>query len=177
MRRSNLSRDPGPTDATEAKVAPDLSVFTVVCVVGGMDLLSPSTGRRQTTEATRWFAPPLRRKAINHSEASGLGEDPCGGVEVCHASGEGGGRQAFGQGFVEFEASQCPLVHIRQAEAFGGVGRSGFPHLAGQVTAHPEAGVVEALDAVGQVGQGRGERGVGAVTGPGPPADVLDHRG
>src|SRR5260370_16120346 len=42
-----------------------------------------------------------------------------------------------------------------------------------QVGAHTDAGVIETLDAVGQVGQGRSEGGVGTVTSPGAPADVL----
>ena len=119
----------------------------------------------------------LASMPVDDGEAGRFGEDPCRGVEVRQPSGEGGGRQAFGQRLVELEAGQCPLVHIGQAQPLGGVGRSGLPHLAGQVGAHPEAGVVEALDAVGQVGQGRGEGGVGAVAGPGPPADVLTGRG
>ena len=64
------------------------------------------------------------------------------------------------------------MVHVGQAEPLGGVSRSGLPHLVAQVGAHADAGVVEALNAVGEVRQGRGEGGVGAVTGPRPPADV-----
>ncbi len=95
---------------------------------------------------------PSARKAIAHGEVSGLGEDPRAGVKIRHAGRQGRGRQPFGQRLAELEPGQCPLVHGGQAQAFGGVGRPGLLHLQGQVAAHPQAGVVKALHAVGQVG-------------------------
>src|ERR1017187_998835 len=109
---------------------------------------------------------------IDDREAGGLGEYPSGGVEVSQTGREGGGRQPFGQSFAEFEAGQRSLVHLRQAQSLGSVGGSRLPHFVAQIGAHADAGVVEALDIVGQAGQGRGERGVGAVPRPGPPANV-----
>src|ERR1035437_7149367 len=133
--------------------------------------------RRSFTASRQNTAPACRSGLVDDGEASRFGEYPCGRIEVRKPGGEGSGRQAFRERLTELETDEGPVVHLGQAEPVSSVSSSRLPHFVGQVGAHANAGVIKALDAVGQLGKGRGEGGVGAVAGPGPPADVLTCRG